>query len=117
MFRHNPKKDDIPIETQRRMGRYIPLEKPQNQVHPVLRPFMWGERRLEWVAGWLQRLALLEILAIMSNVGILFAIVTYAATEKQRREEVMFTAWEMVHQATRCADRSKPSIGAGARFP
>ncbi|MEO0824697.1 MAG: pentapeptide repeat-containing protein [Cyanobacteria bacterium J06639_16] len=49
--KRKPDYSDIPLETQKRMGRYIPSEKSELKPKaPIpLRPFIWGERRLEAV--------------------------------------------------------------------
>jgi hypothetical protein len=93
------KKPEVPKDTLRRMGRYIPPQEPKRKVHPVLWPFWWTEKRLEGVLGWLQRLALLEILGIVSNIGILFAVAAYIGTEKQRRDAEVFNAWQTITSA------------------
>ena len=89
-------KTKIPKETLRRMGMYIPPQELEKKVHPVLWPLWWAEKRLERLLGLLQRLALLEILGIIGNVGILFAVVAYIGTEKQRRDAEVFNAWQTI---------------------
>ncbi|MEO0534519.1 MAG: hypothetical protein AAF215_11725 [Cyanobacteria bacterium P01_A01_bin.123] len=94
--KRKPDYSDIPLETQKRMGRYIPPEKSESKPKaPIpLRPFIWAERRLEAVLKMLQQLALLEILSIIGNVGLIVAIAVYVGSEKQRRDAEVLNAWQ-----------------------
>ena len=84
-----------PPASLRRMGRYIPS---QNK-HPIFKSFCWTERKLEAVLAWLQSLAFLKILGIISNIGILIAICTYIGSEKQRRDDEVLNAWQTITSA------------------
>lgn len=81
------------------MGRYIPQKKEQT-IHLAIKPFYKVERQLEKVLSWLQRFALLEILGIIGNVGIIIAVATYVGTEKQRRNAEVLNAWQTITSAS-----------------
>ena len=81
------------------MGRYVPLHKSGRKMHPVAKPFYLAEEHLEAVLDWLKSLALLEILGILGNIGILIAISTYVGSEKQRRDAEVLNAWQTLTSA------------------
>ena len=93
--RKQPDYSKAPPSSLKLMGRYIPPKK-EKTVHPVIKPFYKAEQRLEMVLGWLQRLALLEILGIIGNVGIIIAVLTYVGSEKQRRDAEVLNAWQTI---------------------
>ncbi|MEL6401048.1 MAG: pentapeptide repeat-containing protein [Cyanobacteria bacterium J06626_4] len=62
-------------------------------------PFIGTERKLEGVLAWLQRAALLEILALVGNLGLIVAVMTYLGTEKQRRDAEVLNAWQTITSA------------------
>ena len=72
----------------------------EKAVHPAIKPFYKVERQLERVLEWLQKLALLEILGIIGNVGIIIAVLTYIGTEKQRRDTEVLNAWQTITNAS-----------------
>ncbi|MEO1209726.1 MAG: pentapeptide repeat-containing protein [Cyanobacteria bacterium J06638_20] len=62
-------------------------------------PLIGTERRLEGVLAWLQRAALIEILALIGNLGLIVAVLTYLGTEKQRRDAEVYNAWQTITSA------------------
>ncbi|MEM1307930.1 MAG: pentapeptide repeat-containing protein [Cyanobacteria bacterium P01_H01_bin.153] len=62
-------------------------------------PLIGSERRLEAVLAWLQQAALLEILALVGNLGLIVAVFTYLGTEKQRRDAEVLNAWQTITSA------------------
>ena len=81
------------------MGRYTPSLKKRKTIHPAIKPFYRAEQQLERILGWLQRLALLEILGIIGNIGIVIAVATYVGSEKQRRDAEVLNAWQTITNA------------------
>ena len=79
------------------MGRYLTPEKPE--IKAKVRPFVWAERRLEPVLKMLQQMALLEILSLIGNVGLIIAVATYVGSEKQRRDAEVLNAWQTLTSA------------------
>jgi hypothetical protein len=103
-----PKPDysQAPLESQRRMGRYIPLqqkiEKPQSKpkLHPLVQPFALMEKRIwEPMLSWGENQALISLLGLLGNVGLLIAVLTYIGLEKQRREAQVYLAWQTITNA------------------
>ena len=80
-------------------GHYIPHFK-QVPVPIWVKPFWWTEKRLESLASWLQSLALLEILSIISSLGIIVAIVTFVSNQDFRYDQDVFTAWQTITSAS-----------------
>ena len=100
------------------MGRYMPQNK-EKASHPMIRPLYKAERQLERVLAWLQKLALLEILGIIGNVGIIIAVLTYIGTEKQRRDAEVLNAWQTITNASGQAGSGRTDTGfrVSQRFP
>ena len=63
------------------------------------KPVIQLERCLERALAWLQRAALLEILALLGNLGLILAVLTYFGTEKQRRDAEVYNAWQTITSA------------------
>jgi uncharacterized protein YjbI with pentapeptide repeats len=93
-----PDYSKAPNSSLKLMGRYIPSH-PEKKVHPFVKPFYKVEQRLEKVLHWLRNMALLEILGIVGNVGLIIAVVTYIGSEKQRRNAEVLNAWQTLTSA------------------
>ncbi|MBW4482126.1 MAG: pentapeptide repeat-containing protein [Tildeniella torsiva UHER 1998/13D] len=83
----------------KRIGLYVPGFDQKREIHPVVKPFHWAEQRMEGLLGWLKELAFLEILGIVSNIGLLIAVATYIGSEKQRRDAEVLNAWQTITSA------------------
>ena len=100
MFRRKKKSAEIPAETLKRMGRYLPPEAPLKKAHPVVNPFIQLEQRLwEPLLAWANNQALLGLLGLVGNVGIIIAVFTYIGTEQQRRDAEVLNAWQTLTSA------------------
>ncbi len=57
------------------------------------------EKTLEDIEHILSNSALLSLLGLIGNVGIIIAVVTYVGTEKQRRDAEILNAWQTITNA------------------
>ncbi len=57
------------------------------------------EHPLEKGLAFLKSLAILEILGILGNITIVIALITFIATEKQRRDAEVYQAWQVITAA------------------
>lgn len=48
---------------------------------------------------WANNLALLELLSLVGNIGLIIAVGMYIASEKQRRDTEVLTAWQTISNA------------------
>lgn len=102
---HKPDYSKAPIESQRRMGRYIPSQpepapSQEPKQHPTIKPFVWMEKRIwEPLLDWGENQALISLLGLLGNVGLLIAALTYIGLEKQRREAQVYLAWQTITNA------------------
>ncbi|MEO1211665.1 MAG: pentapeptide repeat-containing protein [Cyanobacteria bacterium J06638_20] len=62
-------------------------------------PLITSERFLESLLSWLKQAALLEILGLLGNLGLIIAVLLYFGTEKQRRDIEVYTAWQTITSA------------------
>ena len=97
--KRQPDYSQTPPETLKRMGRYVSPQSQKVKIHPIVKPFHFIENGMEYILGWLKEIAFLEILGIISNVGILLAVATYIGTEKQRRDTEVLNAWQTITSA------------------
>jgi hypothetical protein len=74
-------------------------KQPQKPKNPFVEPFYKAEQQLEKVLHWLRSIALLEILGIIGNTGIILAALTYIGSEKQRRNAEVLNAWQTLTSA------------------
>ncbi|WP_161634908.1 pentapeptide repeat-containing protein [Leptolyngbya sp. Heron Island J] len=64
------------------------------------RPFIKLEKHvLEPILTWANNLALLDLLGLVGNVGLIIAVGMYIGSEKQRRDTEVFTAWQTLTNA------------------
>ncbi len=64
------------------------------------RPFITLEKRiLEPILAWANDLALLDLLGLVGNVGLIIAVGMYIGSEKQRRDTEVLTAWQTLTNA------------------
>lgn len=103
---HKPDYSKAPIESQRRMGRYIPSQQEPNpsqkepKHHPTIKSFVWMEKRVwEPLLAWGENQALISLLGLLGNVGIIVAALTYVGLEEQRRESQVYLAWQTITNA------------------
>ncbi|MCG8364391.1 MAG: hypothetical protein MJA27_13800 [Pseudanabaenales cyanobacterium] len=96
-----PNYSKAPTESLRRMGCNIPSQKPEPKNHSLNKPFYWAGQQLVAFLRWLQSLTFLEILGLVTNLGILIAIAAYISTEKQRRDAEVLNAWQTITLADR----------------
>lgn len=54
---------------------------------------------LEPMVIWANNLALLELLSLVGNIGLIIAVGMYIASEKQRRDTEILTAWQTISNA------------------
>lgn len=54
---------------------------------------------LEPMLMWANNLALLELLSLVGNIGLIIAVGMYIASEKQRRDTEVLTAWQTISNA------------------
>ena len=94
-----PDYSKAPLDSHRRMGRYIPPQQPSK--HPLtVKPFVWMEKRIwEPMLAWGENQALISLLGLLGNVGLLIAALTYIGLEKQRREAQVYLAWQTITNA------------------
>ncbi|MEM9118218.1 MAG: pentapeptide repeat-containing protein [Cyanobacteria bacterium P01_F01_bin.56] len=64
------------------------------------RPFIKLEKQVwEPLLKWADNQALLSLLGIIGNVGLILAVVTYVGSEKQRRDAEVRNAWQTITSA------------------
>jgi hypothetical protein len=74
-------------------------QQPKKPKKPIIKQFYKAEKQLEKVLHWLRNIALLEILGIIGNTGIIIAALTYIGSEKQRRNAEVLNAWQTMTSA------------------
>ena len=76
--------------------------------------FIQLEKRVwEPLLAWANRQALLGLLGLMGNVGIIVAVTTYIGSEKQRRDAEVLNAWQTITNASGQAGSGGPHTGYG----
>ncbi|MBE9139800.1 pentapeptide repeat-containing protein [Nodosilinea sp. LEGE 07088] len=74
-----------------------PLRKMLFAIH---RPLIRLERNIwEPLLAWANNQALLSLLGLIGNAGIILAVFTYVGTEKQRRDAEVLNAWQTITSA------------------
>jgi uncharacterized protein YjbI with pentapeptide repeats len=76
-------------------------EKPQRH-RPRFKwtaPFAWVEWGTEWVAYWLSRWALIQVLQSVAALTILFTAITYLRGGDERAQESYNQAWQAINSA------------------
>ena len=69
-------------------------------LYLINQPLIKAEKRYwEPLLAWANNQALLNLLGILSNIGILIAAGTYIGSEKQRRDAEIYTAWQTITSA------------------
>ena len=64
------------------------------------RPFIKLEKRVwEPLLRWADNQALLSLLGVIGNVGLILAVITYVGSEKQRRDAEVRNAWQTITSA------------------
>ena len=64
------------------------------------RPLIQLEKRVwEPLLVWANNQALLSLLGVIGNVGLIIAVITYVASEKQRRDAEVLNAWQTLTSA------------------
>ena len=96
-----PDYSKAPSASLRRMGRYIPSQKPAPKNHSLDPPPSWTAQQLAACLRGGQKLTFLEILGLVLNLWILIAIAAYISTEKHRRNAEVLKAWRMIASADR----------------
>lgn len=92
--KQKPNYSKAPPNTLRRMGYY--KDKKRNSL---IKAFSWAENKLEIFLSWLESLAFLEILDLLSKIGVLIVVFTYIGTEKQRRDTEIYNSWQTITSA------------------
>ena len=76
------------------------LNSEKKKLHNYfLDPFITTEKRLEKLLAFLKSLAVLEILEKLGYITIVFAVISFIATEKQRRNAEVYQAWQVITAA------------------
>ena len=86
---------------ERSSGRDSGAEKPQRH-RPRFKwtaPFAWFEWGTEWVAYWLNRWALIQVLQSVAALTILFTAFTYLMGADERAQESYNQAWQAINSA------------------
>ena len=97
--RKHPDYSKAPSNTRKRMGHYVPNRISQLKADPTIHSLRVFEKYLEKILIWLKSLALLEILGIVGNIGIVVGLLSYVGSEKQRRDAEVFNAWQTITSA------------------
>ena len=64
------------------------------------RPWLKLEKQIwEPLLAWANNQALLSLLGLLGNVGIILAVLTFIATERQRRDAEVLNAWQTITSA------------------
>jgi uncharacterized protein (DUF433 family) len=75
-----------------------PPSKPM--LRSIIQPFAWMEKRIwEPILSWGENQALISLLGLLGNLGLLIAVLTYIGLEKQRREAQVYLAWQTITNA------------------
>jgi uncharacterized protein (DUF433 family) len=70
------------------------------QPSPLLKPFVWMEKRIwEPLLSWGENQALISLLGLLGNLGLIIAVVSYISLEKQRRDDQVYAAWQTITNA------------------
>jgi uncharacterized protein (DUF433 family) len=78
----------------------IEQPQPKSKLQPIIQPFVWMEKRIwEPMLSWGENQALISLLGLLGNLGLLFAALTYIGLEKQRREAQVYLAWQTITNA------------------
>lgn len=73
---------------------------PTPQPTPLLKPFVWMEKRIwEPLLSWGENQALISLLGLLGNLGLIIAVVSYIGLEKQRRDDQVYAAWQTITNA------------------
>lgn len=73
---------------------------PTPQPNPLLKPFVWMEKRIwEPLLSWGENQALISLLGLLGNLGLIIAVVSYIGLEKQRRDDQVYAAWQTITNA------------------
>ena len=91
-----PDYSKAPPSSLKLMGRYVPSHKKK---HPLIQLFCKTENQLENLLRWLKSLALIQILGLVGNIGLIIAVATYVGSEKQRRDAEVLSAWQTITSA------------------
>ena len=91
-----PDYSKAPPSSLKLMGRYVPTQKKK---HPLIQLFCKTENQLEDLLKWLESLALIQILSLVGNTGLIIAAATYVGSEKQRRDAEVLSAWQTITSA------------------
>ncbi len=75
------------------------LNSPKKLHKYFINSFNATEKQLEKFLAFLKTLAILEILGIVGNISIVIALITFIVTEKQRRNEEIYQAWQVITAA------------------
>ena len=76
------------------------LNSEKIQLHNYfLDPLIRTEKRLEKLLAFLKSLAILEILEKLGYITILFGVISFIATEEQRRNTEIYQAWQVITAA------------------
>ena len=93
-------KPEIPVETLRRMGYYVPQSKPSPWRHLVnWWETTYVEKVLESLVADLQKLAFLDLINFVGSAAIIVATITYVWNEKHRRDAEVYNAWQTLTNA------------------
>jgi uncharacterized protein (DUF433 family) len=95
----NPDYSEVSIESQQYLQE---TKQPQSKskLHLILQPFIWMEKRIwEPMLSWGEDQALIGLLGLLGNLGLIFAALTYIGLEKQRREAQVYLAWQTITSA------------------
>ena len=75
------------------------LNSPKKLHKHIINHFITAEKQLETFLSFLKTLAILEILGILGNITIVIALISFIATEKQRRNAEIYQAWQVITAA------------------
>lgn len=86
---------DDPVSSQE-----IDQTPPAPQPSALLKPFVWMEKRVwEPLLSWGENQALISLLGLLGNLGLIIAVVSYIGLEKQRRDDQVYAAWQTITNA------------------
>jgi uncharacterized protein (DUF433 family) len=70
------------IESQQRL-QGVGRSQPKSKFHRIIQPFLWMEKRIwEPLLSWGESQALISLVGLLGNLGLLFAVLTYVGLEK-----------------------------------
>ncbi|MGL5080424.1 MAG: DUF433 domain-containing protein [Microcoleaceae cyanobacterium] len=87
------------IDSQQRLQE---TEQPplKSKLYSIVQPFTQMEKRIwEPILSWGENQALLSLLGLLGNLGLIFAALTYIGLEEQRRESQVYLAWQTITNA------------------